>query len=139
MFLHFDKASILLVLVYIDDIIVTDSSSSMVYSLIAKLNSVFALRDLGPLSYFLGVEVSYDEGFMHLNQAKYITDLLHKIEMFDRKPSKTPDAVGKTLSKFDGDLMEDVTMYRSVVVALQYATMTRPDIAFAVNKACQFM
>jgi hypothetical protein len=59
--------------------------------------------------------------------------------MFDTKPAHTPDAVGKNLSKFDGDPLTDVTQYRSVVGALQYLTMTRPDIAFAVNKACQFM
>ena len=76
---------------------------------------------------------------MHLNQAKYISNLLHKTEMFDSKPAKTPGAIGKNFSKFDGDLMEDVTMYRSVVEALKYVTMTRPNISFAVNKACQFM
>ncbi|KAL5562152.1 hypothetical protein UlMin_031899 [Ulmus minor] len=59
--------------------------------------------------------------------------------MFDTKPAKTPGAVGKNLSKFDGDPMEDITQYRSVVGSLQYLTITRPDIAFAVNKACQFM
>ncbi|RVW72304.1 Retrovirus-related Pol polyprotein from transposon RE1 [Vitis vinifera] len=59
--------------------------------------------------------------------------------MFDTKPAKTPGAVGKNLSKFDGDPMDEVTQYRSVVGALQYLTITRLDIAFAVNKACQFM
>ena len=76
---------------------------------------------------------------MTLSQTKYISDLLHRTEMFDTKPTKTPGAVGKNLSKFDGDPMADVTHYRSVVGALQYVTLTRPDIAFAVNKACQFM
>nr|CAN82452.1 hypothetical protein VITISV_003326 [Vitis vinifera] len=69
----------------------------------------------------------------------FLNDLLHRTEMFDTKPTKTPGAVGKNLSKFDGDPMADVTHYRSVVGALQYVTLTRPDIAFAVNKACQFM
>ncbi|KAL5574053.1 hypothetical protein UlMin_023650 [Ulmus minor] len=59
--------------------------------------------------------------------------------MYDSKPAKTPRAIRKHLSKFDGEIMEDVTLYRSVVGALQYVTMTRPDIDFAVNKACQFM
>jgi histone deacetylase 1/2 len=59
--------------------------------------------------------------------------------MFDTKPAHTPGAVGKNLSKFDGDPLPDVTQYRSVVGAIQYLTMTRPDIAFAVNKVCQFM
>ncbi|RVX04050.1 Retrovirus-related Pol polyprotein from transposon TNT 1-94 [Vitis vinifera] len=129
----------LIVLVYVDDIIITGCSSTQISSLIAKLDSIFTLRDLGQLSYFLGIEVSYHEGSMNLSQTKYVSDLLHRTEMFDTKPAKTPGAVGKNLSKFDGDPMDEVTQYRSVVGALQYLTITRPDIAFAVNKACQFM
>ena len=117
----------------------TRSSSTMVCKLIEKLNSTFALRDLGNLSYFLGIEVSYDQRSMHLSQTKYVSYLFHKTDMFDTNLAKTPGAIGKNLSKFDGELMEDVTMYRSIVGALQYVTMTRPDIAFVVNKACQFM
>jgi histone deacetylase 1/2 len=139
MFIHFGQSSTLIVLIYVDDIILTGSSSTQISSLIAKLNSVFALRDLGKLSYFLGIEVTYHDGSMTLSQSKYISDLLHRTAMFDTKPAHTPDAVGKNLSKFDGDPLTDVTQYRSVVGALQYLTMTRPDIAFAVNKACQFM
>jgi hypothetical protein len=97
------------------------------------------LRDLGKLSYFLGIEVTYHDGSMTLSQSKYISDLLHRTAMFDTKPAHILGAVGKNLSKFDGDPLTDVTQYRSVVGALQYLTMTRPDIAFAVNKACQFM
>ena len=97
------------------------------------------MRDLGKLSYFLGIEVTYDADSLHLSQGKYVLDLLHQTSMFDSKAAPTPDTVGKSLSKFDGDVMEDVTMYRSVVGALKYVTLTRPDIAFAVKKACQFM
>ncbi|KAL5581611.1 hypothetical protein UlMin_014053 [Ulmus minor] len=110
-------------------------SSPQISSLIAKLDSLFALRDLGQLSYFLGIEVSYHEGSMNLSQTKYVSDLLHRTEMFDTKPAKTPEAVGKNLSRFDGDPMDEVTQYRSVVGALQYLTITRPDIAFAPTSA----
>ncbi|RVW34641.1 Retrovirus-related Pol polyprotein from transposon RE1 [Vitis vinifera] len=115
------------------------SSPILIQQLIHKLHSLFALRDLGQLSYFLGIEVTYDGGSLHLSQCKYITDLLQRTSMLDSKAAATPDTVGLSLSQFDGDLMDDVTMYRSVVGALQYATLTRPDIAFSVNKACQFM
>ena len=101
MFTHFGKTSTLVVLVYVDDIIITGSSPSMVHNLIQKLNSTFSLRDLGNLFYFLGIEVSYDKGSMHLNQTKYVLDLLHRTDMFDTKPAKTLGAVGKNLSKFD--------------------------------------
>jgi hypothetical protein len=46
---------------------------------------------------------------------------------------------GQSLSKYQGDLFENPQLYRTIVGALQYATITRPDIAFAVNKDSQFM
>lgn len=56
------------------------------------------------------------------------------------KPScPTPIASGTKLSRLDGDPFSDPELYRSVVGGLQYATITRPDIAFAVNKVSQFM
>jgi hypothetical protein len=76
---------------------------------------------------------------MNLSQTKYVSDLLHKTAMFDTKPAKTPGAVRQNLSKFDGDPMEEVTQHQRVVKALQYLTITKPDMAFVVNKACQFM
>jgi len=54
MFLHFGQSTALIVLGHVNDIIITDSSSTQISSLIAKPDSVFALRDLGRLSYFLG-------------------------------------------------------------------------------------
>jgi histone deacetylase 1/2 len=136
MFISFGQSTTLIVLIYVDDILITGSSHMQIASLIAKLNSEFALRDLGRLTYFLGIEVSYHDNSIHLSQTKYISDLLHRTEMFDTKPVKTPGAVGQNLSKFDGEPMEDPFGYRSVVGALQYLTITQPDITFAVNKAC---
>ncbi|KAL5573410.1 hypothetical protein UlMin_023007 [Ulmus minor] len=59
--------------------------------------------------------------------------------MSDCKLAKTPGTIGKSISQYDGDPFEDVTLYRSVVGALQYVTLTIPDVSFIVNKACQFM
>ncbi|KAL5573679.1 hypothetical protein UlMin_023276 [Ulmus minor] len=139
MFVKFGKIDTLIVLVYVDDILVTGTSISQIEALIRQLHSSFSMRDLGALSYFLGIEVLYDGDSIHLSQTKYVADLLEKMEMMDCKPAQTPGAIGKTLSKYDGEPFEDQTKYRSLVGALQYVTLTRPDIAFAVNKACQFM
>lgn len=46
---------------------------------------------------------------------------------------------GPTLSIYDGEKLEDPTTYRSIAGALQYYTITRPDISFAVKKIYQFM
>jgi hypothetical protein len=46
---------------------------------------------------------------------------------------------GTNLSKEDNPLFDNLTLYRSVVGVLQYATLTRPDISFSVNKVSQFM
>ena len=94
MFISFDQSTTLIVLIYVDDILITGSSHMQVASLITKLNSEFALRDLGRPTYFLSIEVSYHDNYIHLSQTKYIFYLLHRTEMFDTKPVKTPGAVG---------------------------------------------
>lgn len=67
----------LYVLIYVDDIIVTGSSSSLIQSLISKLNVKFALKQLGQLDYFLGIEVRHQpNGSLLLTQSKYIKELL---------------------------------------------------------------
>ncbi|CAL9007689.1 unnamed protein product [Prunus brigantina] len=62
-----------------------------------------------------------------------------RVNMHEAKPVPTPALSGRRLSISDGDPLPDPTEYRSTVGALQYLTLTRPDIAFAVNQVCQFM
>ncbi|KAL8153731.1 LOW QUALITY PROTEIN: hypothetical protein V2J09_011491 [Rumex salicifolius] len=78
---------VLFLLVYVDDIIVTSSSASVV---IAQLRAKFALKHLGCLSYFLGVKVHPTPDGLFPCQRKYITDLLAKAGMSDCKPASTP-------------------------------------------------
>jgi hypothetical protein len=76
---------------------------------------------------------------LHLCQAKYISDLLHRVHMMGAKPLKSPCTSGAKLSKFDGTALIDPTKYRHVVGALQYCTLTRLDITFSVNQLCRNM
>lgn len=126
-------------LVYVDDIIVTGTHLDSIQTLIVHLQSQFALKDLGPLHYFLGIEVSSHNNGLHLCQAKYINDLISRAHMQDAHPYPSPMASNLTLSKHDGDPCSDPHLYRSIVGALQYATLTRPDIAYSVNKVSQYM
>nr|KYP51561.1 hypothetical protein KK1_026589 [Cajanus cajan] len=126
-------------LVYVDNIILTGNSPSLLQKLIDQLNEIFSLKDLGTLDYFLGIEVKpISDGRLLLSQHKYIFDLLTKVKMEDSKGISTPMIGGQQLAKA-GTLFDDPTLYRSVVGALQYATITRPEIAFSVNKVSQFM
>lgn len=127
------------ILVYVDDIIITGSDPLRIKNLIADLNNQFVLKDLGPLHFFLGIEVTREADSYHLSQSKYIRDLLQRAELENSKPMSTPMAPGHTLSLHDGVPLADPTPYRSLVGTLQYCTITRPDLSFAVNKVCQFL
>ncbi|RVW28942.1 Retrovirus-related Pol polyprotein from transposon RE1 [Vitis vinifera] len=139
LFIFHTATDILILLVYVDDILVTGSNPMLVSHFISYLRTKFALRDLGPLSYFLGIQAQQLGSVLHLNQHKYIADLLNRTQMETSKPAPTPGRLGRTLSQSDGMSLSDPSEYRRTVGALQYVTLTRPDIAFAVNKACQFM
>ena len=129
------------VLVYVDDIIVASSTDQATSALLKDLQKDFALKDLGDLHYFLGIEVKKVRNGIVLTQHKYANDLLKKTGMVDCKPMSTPLSTSDKLSLHEGSLLgpDDATQYRSIVGALQYLTLTRPDIAFPVNKVCQFL
>ncbi|CAL9006701.1 unnamed protein product [Prunus brigantina] len=99
----------------------------------------FDIKDLGPLNYFLGLQVLHKDGTLHINQLKYAHDLLQKANLLNSKPAYTPLAAKVLLSVFDGALISNPTEYRELVGSLQYLTLTRSDISFAVNTVAQFM
>ncbi|XP_060969457.1 uncharacterized mitochondrial protein AtMg00810-like [Cannabis sativa] len=128
-----------MVLIYVDDIIITENKAATLKSFIDKLNNLFALKDLGPIHFFLGIEVHRDDTGLYLNQGKYVKELLTRIGMMHLKPCNTPMTVGKPLSKADGEPLANPSEYRSIIGGLQYLTHTRPDLSFAVNKLSQFL
>jgi transposase InsO family protein len=129
------------ILVYVDDIIVASSSSKAVNALLADLKEDFALKDLGDLHYFLGIEVKRGNEGLLMTQERYARDVLKRSGMDKCKPVETPMSSVEKLSIHSGEKLghDDSTNYRSIVGALQYLTLTRPDISFAVNKVCQFL
>jgi hypothetical protein len=125
-------------LIYVDDIIVASSSSAAIDALLQDLIGEFALKDLGELHYFLGIEVAKVKDGVLLTQRKYATKLLAKARMCNCKSVATPPSTSEKLSIEGGTPLgpEDNTRYRSIVGALQYLTLTCPDISFAMNKVC---
>ncbi|XP_047323293.1 uncharacterized mitochondrial protein AtMg00810-like [Impatiens glandulifera] len=97
------------------------------------------MKDLGPLSYFLGIVVTRHKNCLFLSQTKYAHDIIKKAGMTDCNPASTPvDSKGK-MSTQSGISYRDPTSYRSLCGALQYLTFTRPDISYVVQQVCLFM
>ena len=128
-------------LVYVDDILLQVHHKDATKALLEDLRRDFALKDLGDLHYFLGIEVKKVKDGIVLSQEKYVSDVLKRAGMMNCKVSNMPLSTSEKISKEEGEPLsaEDSTNYRSVVGALQYLTLTRPDISFPINKVCQFL
>jgi len=91
LFIYKTSSTIIYSLVYVDDIIVTGNSSSLVEKLIQQLNATFSLKQIGSLDYFLGIQVhSLSSGALLTTQSKYIMDLLTRTNMLEAKPISSP-------------------------------------------------
>ncbi|KAH1122324.1 hypothetical protein J1N35_005484 [Gossypium stocksii] len=88
------------------------------------------MRDL---HYFLDIEVTRS------SSCKYIRDLLGRTNLANAKSVHTPMINASILAKDDGDHLDDPTEYRSLTGAFQYVVLTQSDIAYVVNRVCQFI
>jgi hypothetical protein len=128
---------VLYLLLYVDDIIITGSAPTAVTALIDNLAAAFELKDLGPLKFFLGLQIEYQPNGFFVHQSKYALDLLARHNMTTCKPCSTPFVSGSKPASMA--FLNDPTSFRSLIGALQYLTFTRPDLSFAVNSLCQHM
>jgi histone deacetylase 1/2 len=138
----FNKEGItIFLLIYVDDIIVTSSSDYAISALLQDLNKNFAIKDLGDLHYFVGIEVTKRRNGLLLTQEKYAKDLIQRVGMQGCKSTPTPLSSIEQLSLTSGTPLssDDSTRYRSIVGRLQYLTLTRPDLSYSVNKVCQYL
>jgi len=102
------------------------------------LSKDFSLK--GSLHYFLGIEASTtSKGNLRLSQTRYIKEILRRPNMLESRAQPTPMIFSLRLTKNASTAVQDPTLYRSVVGALQYVLITLPELSFAVNKVCQFM
>ena len=136
------KEGIVLILVYVDDIIISGNDKVGIQDTKVFLKTVFDIKDLGELKYFLGIEVCRSKEGLFLSQRKYALDLLNEVGKLGSRPVAAPlDPDYQTNGK--GELGEepfdDPTQYRRLVGKLIYLTITRPDICFAVNQVSQHM
>ncbi|CAH9130601.1 unnamed protein product [Cuscuta epithymum] len=139
LFIFRQNNNVIYLLLYVDDIIITGNSSAAITSFIQLVAQHFAMKDLGDFHYFLGVQAVHSAKGLFLSQHKYVSDLLFRFHLHTLKSVRTPLTTRTSLSLTDGELLADVTEYRSMVGALQYLTLTRPDITYVVHLVSQFM
>ncbi|KAF3671321.1 putative U-box domain-containing protein 9-like [Capsicum annuum] len=137
--IHKHLAVTIYVLVYVDDIIITGIHPHMIKFVINSLAERFSLKDLGYLNYFLGVDVKQVPDGLIVSQSKYILKILFELDMDNCKGVSTPMCSSVPLRVADGSPLTDATRYRRTLGKLQYLSLTRPDIFYAVNKLSQFM
>lgn len=139
LFTYHRGSDVVYIMVYVDDIVVTESTDVHITNVISELARRFSIKDLGNLSYFLGIKATRTSAGLYLMQWKYVIDLLNKTRMLDARPVSTPMAPHSKLSIISGSPLSNPTEYRMVIGNLQYLAFTRPDIAYAVNKLSQYM
>jgi hypothetical protein len=125
-------------LLYVDDIILTASSTTLLQKVTAALTTEFSMKDLGPLHHFLGMSVTRSADGLQLSQRHYILEILDHAGTSNYKPCTTHVDTSAELSP-DGNPMADATHFRGLAGALQYLTFTRLDITYAVQQVCLFI
>lgn len=131
--------SLVYILVYVDDILVTGNNKKIIQITLNALAHRFSVKDHEELHYFLGIEAKRGTKGLHLCQRRYILDLLARTNMQGAKPVTTPMATYPKLQLHTGTHLSDPTEYRNVVGSLQYLAFTHPDISYSVNRLSQFM
>ena len=133
-FTRIKGSSIIMILVYVDDILIASNNVDAMNSFKQFLDSKFKLKDLGTLKYFLGLKVARTKKGISLCQRKYTLDLLVDICLLASKPASIPMEQSTKFSNSIGELVSDISQYKRIIGKLLYLTLTIPNICYSVHK-----
>ena len=133
LFLRQSGHGITILLLYVDDMIITGDDMQDIQDLKNFLGHQFEMKDLGPLNDFLGLEVSSSAYGYYLIQTKYTSNLISQANITDSKIVDTPIEFNCRLNSHDGESLSDATLYRQLVGSLIYLTVTCLDISYAIH------
>lgn len=137
------ESSILIIALYVDDLLIVGSNKSEITTLKNDLGKIFEMKDLGPASVMLGIEISRDRKNRKLtvNQEHYTNEVLKRFQMENTRSAYTP--MDKSIfNQLDdtGEPAPPSIPYRQAIGSLIYlVSCTRPDLAFAVRKLSQYL
>ncbi|KAK8928931.1 hypothetical protein KSP39_PZI017248 [Platanthera zijinensis] len=142
LFTRYQSTRTVILLVYVDDILITSDDSAGIHHVKQHLNSTFQIEDLGNICYFLGLEVARRPDGLVLSQRKYCIDLLQDAGLSSCTPAETPmefNHMSCAQGSENDSLLPNPEYYCLLVGKLIYLTVTRPDISFAVCVVNRFM
>ena len=97
------------------------------------------MKDLGHLSYFLGLKITYFTDDLYITQAKYASGLLSRAGLTDSKTIDTPVELNVHLTLSGGKPFSNPSLYRRLVGSLVYLAVTRSDISYAIHQVSQYL
>ena len=139
LFLHRTDKGTILLLLYVDDMIITGDDLNGIQELKHFLSQQFELKDLRHLNYFLGLEITHSTDGLYITQAKYASNLSSRARLTDNKTVDTPVELNAHLTPTGGKPLSNPSLYRRLVGSLVYLTVTRPDISYAVHQVSQYL
>ncbi|KAG8494460.1 hypothetical protein CXB51_011869 [Gossypium anomalum] len=139
LFIKLESNAHLLVLLYVDDMIITGNNEAEISMLKNELSVRFEMKNLGEVGCFLGLEIKrLNQGYFNC-QHRYANQVLQLFNMGESREKSTPMEKCLKLKKDEGELLKDVRKFKQLVGSLIYLTITRPEISYAVGVVSQFM
>jgi hypothetical protein len=139
LYIKLTERGMVVMLVWVDDLVIGASNDSLLSDTKEALKSRFKMKDLGRLSYFLGIDFEQHDGVVKMNQKRYLCKVLERFQMQDCKPRSTP-CEPKPESADLGNEPIEPRKFREAVGSLVYAmTCTRPDLCWIVTKLSQYL
>ena len=132
--------SMTIVIIWVDDILIASNYAVTLMNVKGNLGKRFQMKDMGKLSWFLGIEFICEGGVIKMNQTKYIERLLSKFRMENCKPRSTPCEINSHKVGEENSVPTDNRLYREIIGSLVYImTATRPDLCYRVMKLSQYL
>ena len=134
-----NEGLILLVLLYVDDFLITSSSAAGLRSIKSTLNQSFTMTDLGRLRHFIGLKVSQKNLGIMISLYRYTSDMIRIFHMEDCKATPCRFLSGIRIEEGGSIPLVDSTLYKQLIGSLLYLTHLRQYISYVVSVDARYM